>query len=79
MLPARIAGKKALAFAQEMGLSFRILFDQEGRAASLYQVRAFPTTFFIDDRGIIREVVVGGPMSEALLHIRVEQLYEKAP
>ena len=31
---------------------------------------------FVDGKGIIREVVIGGPMSEALLRIRVEQLFE---
>jgi peroxiredoxin len=64
----------ALAFAQEMGLSFPILLDQEGEVTRLYETRAFPTSFFIDEQGIVREVVVGGPMAEALLRIRVEQL-----
>lgn len=69
----------ALAFAREMGLSFPILLDQDGQAANLYQLRAFPTTFFVDDQGIIQEVIVGGPMAEALLRIRVEQLLEGNP
>jgi hypothetical protein len=41
-------------------------------------VRALPTTFFIDARGVIQEVIAGGPMSEALLRIRVEQLIDKS-
>ena len=64
----------ALAFAQEMGLTFPILLDQAGEVTRLYETRAFPTSFFIDEQGIVREVVVGGPMAEALLRIRVEQL-----
>ena len=35
---------------------------------------ATPTTFFIGRDGIIREVVLGGPMAEALLRTRVEDL-----
>jgi cytochrome c biogenesis protein CcmG/thiol:disulfide interchange protein DsbE len=68
----------ALAFAAEQGLTFPILLDEGGEATRLYQVRALPTTFFIDSQGIIQDVIAGGPMSEALLRIRVEQLLEKS-
>jgi len=54
------------------------LLDEGGEATRQYQVRALPTTFFIDAQGTIQEVVTGGPMSEALLRIRVEQLIEKS-
>lgn len=66
--------EEALAYLARQNLTFPILFDEGGRAAQLYQVRALPTSFFVDARGIIREVVVGGPMSEALLEVRVKQL-----
>ena len=68
----------ALSFAAEQGLTFPILLDESGEATRLYQVRALPTTFFIDGQGIIQDVIAGGPMSEALLRIRVEQLIEKS-
>ncbi len=68
--------ERALAFANELGLSFPILFDTQGEVTGLYQARALPTSFFIDQEGVIREVVIGGPMAEALLRIRVEQLLE---
>jgi peroxiredoxin len=64
----------ALAFAGEMELAFPILLDEAGQALELYEVRAFPTTFFVDRQGLVREVVVGGPVSEALLRVRAEQL-----
>lgn len=64
----------AVNFAAEMGLNFPILFDHQGQISKLYQVQALPTSFFIDAQGVIQEVVVGGPMSEALLEIRVQQL-----
>ena len=67
---------KAIAFGQEYGLTFPILFDLDGSVSRQYLLRALPTSFFVDPQGIIREVVVGGPMSEALLRIRVEQLLE---
>ena len=69
----------ALAFAESLGLRFPILFDDEGQVARLYQVNALPTTFFIDAQGLIRDVVIGGPMAEALLRVRVEQLLTAPP
>jgi peroxiredoxin len=68
----------ALGFATEQGLTFPILLDEDGEATRLFQVRALPTTFFIDAHGVIQDVIAGGPMSEALLRIRVEQLIEKS-
>ena len=62
------------AFVQELDLSFPILFDELGSVNQLYQVSALPTTFFINAEGFIQDVVIGGPMSEALLRARVEQI-----
>ncbi|NUM46213.1 MAG: redoxin domain-containing protein [Anaerolineales bacterium] len=66
----------ALAFAAEYGLTFPILFDLDGQASQLYELRALPSTYFIRPDGIIEEVVLGGPMAEALLRTRVEKLFE---
>ena len=66
--------KAAMAFANEIGLSFPILFDHKGEVSKLYQIQALPTSFFIDKEGIIQEVVIGGVMSNALLTIQVENL-----
>ena len=62
------------AFIFEENLTFPVLLDSTGSASSKYQVNSMPTTFFIDPAGIIREVVIGGPMSEALLRSRVDNL-----
>jgi thiol-disulfide isomerase/thioredoxin len=69
----------ALDFASSLNLTFPILLDQDGEVSSLYQLQAMPTTFFVDRAGIIQDVVVGGPMAEALLRVRAEQLIEKDP
>lgn len=69
--------REALAFATEQGLTFPILFDTDGQVTKLYGIRALPTTYFIDAQGKIQDVIAGGPMAEALLRIRVEQLLEK--
>lgn len=63
----------------EMNLTFPILLDTEGAAAAAYRVLSLPTTFFIDRQGIIREVVIGGPLSEASLRARLEPLIGETP
>ena len=67
----------ATAFAAQLGLKFPLLVDERGDVSRLYALRSLPTSFFVDSQGVIREVVIGGPMSEALLRIRVEQLLEE--
>ena len=69
----------AITFAQIRKLTFPILLDRDASVANLYDVRSLPTTFFVDPQGIISEVVIGGPMSEALLRIRAEQIMEGIP
>jgi cytochrome c biogenesis protein CcmG/thiol:disulfide interchange protein DsbE len=63
-------------FVRQEGLTFTILYDQAGEASRLYQLQALPSTYFIDPRGIIRTVVIGGPMSEALLRSKVADLLQ---
>jgi thiol-disulfide isomerase/thioredoxin len=63
-----------------LALTFPVLLDTQGAAAQLYEVNAYPTTFFVDRGGIIQRVVVGGPMPEALLRAQVQQmLNQKSP
>lgn len=46
-------------FVREMGLTMRVLLDEDSSRASDYGVEAFPTTVLIDPAGIIRVVHVG--------------------
>jgi peroxiredoxin len=66
----------ALEFIASRGLTFPVLFDVDGSVSRRYLVRSMPTSFFIDSEGIIRRVVIGGPMSEALLRAEAERLLE---
>jgi len=61
-------------YTDNMELTFQILFDTSGIAQDLYAVSALPSTFFIDREGMIREVIIGGPMAEALLQIHTESI-----
>jgi cytochrome c biogenesis protein CcmG, thiol:disulfide interchange protein DsbE len=71
--------EKVIDFAQDLGLTFPILFDETGEISNAYLLTALPTTFFVSADGIIQDVVVGGPISEALLRSHVEQLIKDSP
>lgn len=61
-------------FVAEQKLTFPILLDETGDMANDYQMRSLPTSFFIGRDGVINEVVIGGPMAEALLRTRIENI-----
>ena len=47
---------KAERMADDMGVSFPLLFDQEKEVSRLYDVRAMPVTVLIDRDGTVRQV-----------------------
>ncbi|MCE9646821.1 MAG: TlpA family protein disulfide reductase [Chloroflexi bacterium] len=63
-------------FVSEYGLSFPILLEETGETASAYQLRSLPSSYFIDRSGTVSEVVIGGPMSEALLRTNIEKILQ---
>jgi len=63
-----------MPFVDEQELTFPILLDETGGMANAYQLRSLPSSYFIRRDGIINEVVIGGPMSEALLRTRIEDI-----
>lgn len=65
---------RVLPFVEEQALTFPILLDETGKIGDAYQLRSLPSSYFIRRDGIINEVVIGGPMSEALLRTRIEAL-----
>ena len=46
-------------FIQANNFSFPVLLDLQGRVASQYSTRSFPTTFIIDRDGVIQHVQTG--------------------
>ena len=61
-------------FTQQYGLTFPILLEETGDVGAAYQLRSLPSSYFINRAGVIQEVVIGGPMSEALLRTRIEEI-----
>lgn len=62
------------AFLTQYNITFPILLDESGSVSLLYQLQSLPSSFFINREGIIQEIIIGGPMSEALLRTRVEKI-----
>ncbi|HNB40682.1 MAG TPA: TlpA disulfide reductase family protein [Anaerolineales bacterium] len=60
-------------FTEEYSLTFPILLDETSDISRDYQVRSLPSSYFVNRYGIITEVVIGGPMSEALLRTKIEE------
>lgn len=61
------------AFVERFGMTYPVVLDQDGYVTKAYQVRAFPTTYFIDSRGVVTEVFTG-PLNEPLLRTRLIEL-----
>ncbi|HEX2952708.1 MAG TPA: TlpA disulfide reductase family protein [Bacillota bacterium] len=54
------------AFARSHQMNFPILYDRNNLVSTLYQIQGFPTTLIIDQKGIIRERIVGATNYSAL-------------
>ena len=70
---------KVAQFVEDYGLQYPILLDTSGRVTKAYQVRALPTTFFIDRKGIIQNVTIGGPLTEAMIQTQISSLLAQVP
>lgn len=51
--------RQARKFVEDFGFTFEVLFDRDGDMTKLYRVSTIPTTFLIDDAGVIRERING--------------------
>lgn len=61
------------SFAKTFGLTFPTLLDHDGQVVESYRVNGFPTSFFIDQQGIVR-TIYRGPMSDDVIATAVEDL-----
>jgi len=53
-------------FAAEMGVTYPLLIDTDGKSAALYGVTDVPRTYVIDRNGIVRYRILGGAAPEML-------------
>ena len=69
----------ARGFVTDVGVTFPILLDRADDVSQTYRLRALPSTFIVDRHGAIASVMIGGPLSEAVLRSKVESLLAEAP
>jgi len=55
-------------------VNFPIVRDRDERVTRAYNVRGLPTSVFIDRQGIIREIIIGGPLEDAYLDEKIIKL-----
>jgi peroxiredoxin len=67
--------EKALAFVNQNGISFPIVFDEQSTTFGQYRVSGVPDLIFIDRNGVVVDNHPG-EMAEAQLTARIEQLLE---
>ncbi|MEW5720500.1 MAG: TlpA disulfide reductase family protein [Chloroflexota bacterium] len=63
-----------LTFARNTLVNFPIVRDRDERLARMYNVRGLPTSIFIDRTGIVRDIVIGGPMEETFIDLKFAQI-----
>jgi peroxiredoxin len=64
---------KVTATISEMGITLPVALDQSEILWDSYWVRFLPTSFFIDETGIIRYIQLGS-LTEENLRIKIEEL-----
>ena len=61
-------------FLQNHNLSLPVLLDTKKVVAQKYNIRAFPTTFFLDKDGIIQVKVIGAFPNKAAIESRLNEI-----
>ncbi len=62
------------SFMQSNSLSFPVLLDSQGEAATRYGIPGFPTTLFIDKKGLLQNARVGAFSSKEEIESILSQL-----
>ena len=62
----------AQATADRFGLTFPVLLDRRGNVAAEYRVLGLPLSFFVDNKGVVRERIFGKTMTKEEIGERVQ-------
>jgi cytochrome c biogenesis protein CcmG, thiol:disulfide interchange protein DsbE len=68
----------AALFVAQHQLTFPILLDEDGQVGQSFRVQALPSSYFIGPDGIIQDVIIGGPITEAIFRTQAEALLKEA-
>ena len=64
-----------VAFGEELGLTFPLLIDPGSQIQDEYRIRAYPSSFFVDEEGVIQAVHFG-PLTEGQLDENIDLLLQ---
>jgi len=62
-------------FMKNFGLSFLMLLDADEEVARQYNIRAIPTTFFIDKDGVIQDLKIGSFASQSEIELKLRKVF----
>ena len=63
----------AISFLDEVGVTFKAVYDQKGQVTDRYQIVAYPTTYVLNSKGVITDRFQG-----AIDHSIMVKAYEKS-
>jgi peroxiredoxin len=66
----------AARFIAKLGISYDTLLDESGEVARAYGVVALPTTFFVDNQGVLRSRILGESTPETFEQVVTGLLQE---
>lgn len=67
--------QKVQEFIGQMGTSFPVWLTLDLSVESAYHIQALPTTVFIDRDGIVRDIIIGGPMNADYLEKELARIF----
>lgn len=53
-------------FVEKVGTTFPIVLDEKGDVAATYEVTGYPTSYFIDEQGVIQYKLVGAMNTDVI-------------
>jgi peroxiredoxin len=62
------------SFKNQYKITFPIAMDRKKEITQLYAIDPIPTTYFIDKNGLVKKIVIGGPMSEQNIADNIKQI-----
>lgn len=63
-----------MTFMRNTLVNFPIVRDTGDRVGRMYRINGLPTSYFIDKTGVIRDVVVGGPMTDDFIDKEIAKI-----
>ncbi len=63
-----------LTFMKNTLVNFPVVRDPDDRVNRMYRVNGLPTSIFIDRQGTVRDIVVGGPMTDDFLDQEIAKI-----